>query len=69
MSTQKIIATFSNTKHVTVTWCKTWEEYQVKCYGVNAGTRGKLIDTYNTDDKEDAIETAKRMSFYSESMV
>ena len=61
----KLVETFKGTeKLVKVYWCKDWEEYQCKVYAVASGVSKIIKDaTYHTDDKNDAIMTARKMAF------
>lgn len=59
----KLIETFKNAqKIIKVYWCAEWQEYQAKLYGVTNGKATYYAPaTYHTDDKEDAICTARKM--------
>jgi len=58
------IETFNNTATQTrVYWCVEWQEYQVKFYRVAGGAFKIDSDsTYHTDNKQDAIDTARKMN-------
>jgi hypothetical protein len=59
----KLIHTVCGAKFVRVYWCREWQEYQVKSYDVGNNIKGKLIGTYHTDDKTDAIATANSIAY------
>jgi hypothetical protein len=59
----KLIQVFnSSERQVKVYWCKEWSEYQCKLYEVVSG-KAKFYEpaTYHTDDKQDALDTARKM--------
>ena len=63
MAPKKILELKSATKLVRVVWVKAWEEYQVWLYDVCACGEAKINRpaTYHTDNKDDAIGTARHM--------